>query len=58
MMILNLRPENAAVLCTCIEDLMGRFTEEQINKILAVIEEVLGPFPPKEEQPDEEMEGA
>lgn len=57
MMILNLRPENAAVLSTCIEDLMGRFTEDQINEILAVIEEVLGPFEPKEHY-DEEMEGA
>lgn len=47
-MILNVRPENLAVLSTCIENIYGRYTEDQQNEIQAIIEEVLGPFPPKE----------
>lgn len=53
IMILNVRPENGAVLSTCIEDFMTRFTEEQQNEIQAIIEEVLGPFPPKDHLAEE-----
>lgn len=54
IMILNNRPENAAILNACIEDLITRFTEDQQYEILAIVEEVLGPFPPKEEVADED----
>lgn len=57
IMILNVRPENAAILSTCIEDFMTRFTEDQQNEIQAIIEEVLGPFPQREEE-QQEGEGA
>lgn len=48
IMILNVRPENLAVLSTCIENVHGRYNEDQQNEIQAIVEEVLGPFPPKE----------
>lgn len=57
-MILNNRPESLAVLSTCIEDFMGRYTEDQQAEIMAVIEDVLGPFPEKEYAPEEEEEEA
>lgn len=57
IMILNVRPENAAILSTCIEDFMIRFTEDQQNEIQAIIEEVLGPFPERQEEPEAD-EGA
>lgn len=53
IMILNVRPENAAILSTCIEDFMTRFTEDQQNEIQVIIEEVLGPFPQREEEQQE-----
>lgn len=49
IMILNNRPENAAILDACIESMITRFTEDQQYEILAIIEEVLGPFPVREE---------
>lgn len=54
IMILNLRPENLAVLSTCIENLIDRYTDDQQAEMLAIIEEILGPFPPKDETPEEE----
>lgn len=54
IIILNVRPENLAVLSACIEDFMTRFTEDQQNEIQVIIEEVLGPFPPKEHAEDGE----
>ncbi|CAN8103968.1 unnamed protein product [Discula destructiva] len=57
IMILNIRPENLAVLSTCIEDLIGRYNDDQQAEILAIIEEVLGPFPPKEYVAEGEGEG-
>lgn len=56
IMILNVRPENLAILSACVED-MTRYTEDQQNEIQAIIEEVLGPFPPRE-QPEEGADGA
>lgn len=49
IMILNVRPENPAVLSACVEDFMTRFTEDQQAEIQAIIEELLGPFPQREE---------
>lgn len=43
IMIINLRPDNPAVLAACIEDAESRFDEEKQQEILAIIEEVLGP---------------
>lgn len=48
IMIINLRPDNPAVLAACVEDAESRFDEEKQQEILAVIEEVLGPLPVKE----------
>lgn len=48
IMILNVRPENGAVLSACVDDFVSRFTEDQQNEIMTIIEEVLGPFPPRE----------
>lgn len=48
IMIINLRPDNPAVLAACVEDTESRFDEEKQQEILAVIEEVLGPLPVKE----------
>ena len=50
IMILNLRPINAAVLCTCVEDMAERFTDDQQIEMLNIIAEVLGQFPPREDQ--------
>lgn len=47
-MIINLRPDNPAVLAACVEDAESRFDEEKQHAILAIIEEVLGPLPVKE----------
>lgn len=57
-MILNVRPENPAILSACIEDFMTRFAEDQQNEIQAIIEETLGPFPQREEAEEGEGEGA
>lgn len=54
IIILNVRPENLAVLSACIEDFMTRFTEDQQNEIQAIIEKVLGPFPLREHAEDGE----
>lgn len=48
IMILNVRPENGAVLSACVDDFVTRFNEDQQMEIQTIIEEVLGPFPPKE----------
>ncbi|KAH8769864.1 calcitonin gene-related peptide-receptor component protein [Diaporthe sp. PMI_573] len=48
IMIINLRPDNPAVLAACVEDVESRFDEEKQQGILAIIEEVLGPLPVKE----------
>ncbi|KAI7777306.1 hypothetical protein LA080_003823 [Diaporthe eres] len=48
IMIINLRPDNPAVLAACVEDTESRFDEEKQQEIIAIIEEVLGPLPVKE----------
>lgn len=50
IMILNIRPENVAILNCIVEDAESRFNEDQQTEMLAMIEEVLGPFPVKEGQ--------
>ncbi|KAL1865186.1 hypothetical protein Daus18300_007313 [Diaporthe australafricana] len=50
IMIINLRPDNPAVLAACIEDAVSRFDEDKQQEILAVVEEVLGPLPVKAAQ--------
>jgi len=40
--ILNLRPGSTAVLSTTIEDMEERFTEDEQNRIVDIIAEVLG----------------
>ncbi|AEO71440.1 1ae53528-d61c-4174-8042-02ce116dccbb [Thermothielavioides terrestris] len=40
--ILNLRPPSTAVLSTAIEDMEERFTDDEQNKIVDIIAEVLG----------------
>jgi hypothetical protein len=42
LMILNLRPTSSAVLSTMVEDMEERFSEDEQNKILDIITEVLG----------------
>lgn len=54
IMILNVRPENPAILSTCIEDFMTRFTEDQQAEIQAIVEQVLGPFPQKEGEQEQD----
>lgn len=40
--ILNMRPSSSAILSTAIEDMEERFTEEEQNRIVDIIAEVLG----------------
>lgn len=49
-MILNLRPNNVVLLNAIIEEMGERFTEEQQEELVAIIIEVLGDFPPQEEE--------
>lgn len=47
--ILNLRPSSTALLSTAIEDMEERFSDEEQNKIVDIIAEVLGRNPEAEE---------
>lgn len=49
-MILNLRPNSVATLNTVLEDMELRFTEDQQVEIVTIITEVLGQFPPAEDE--------
>ena len=55
LMILNIRPPTIAVLNVVIEDMGGRFTDEEHEDILNGIAEVLGRHP-EQEQPEENGE--
>ncbi|KAL2265466.1 hypothetical protein VTJ83DRAFT_6566 [Remersonia thermophila] len=46
--ILNLRPSSSALLSTAIEDMEERFSEEEQNRIVDIIAEVLGRSDPGE----------
>ncbi len=55
--ILNLRPSSTALLSTAIEDMEDRFTEDEQNKMVEIIGEVLGrdePAKDGEEAADDE----
>lgn len=54
--ILNLRPTSVAVLSAAIEDMEERFSEEEQNKIVDIIVEVLGRDEPEAGGEGEEME--
>ncbi|KAK4115788.1 hypothetical protein N656DRAFT_400701 [Canariomyces notabilis] len=47
--ILNLRPTSVAVLSTAIEDMEERFSEEEQNRVVDIIVEVLGRDDPEHE---------
>lgn len=49
-MILNLRPNNVPTLNTILEDMELRFTDDQQTDIVTIITEVLGQFPPAEDE--------
>ncbi|KAI1101773.1 RNA polymerase Rpb4-domain-containing protein [Jackrogersella minutella] len=51
IMILNIRPNNIAVLNAVVEDMEIRFSAEQQQDILDIIAEILGQFP---EAPEED----
>ncbi|KAI8634446.1 HRDC-like protein [Xylariaceae sp. FL1651] len=53
IMIVNLRPTTIAALNAVLEDMEGRFSEEQHQEILDIIIEVLGEFPPPLEEDNE-----
>ncbi|KAK4166676.1 RNA polymerase Rpb4-domain-containing protein [Cladorrhinum sp. PSN259] len=54
--ICNIRPMSAPTLSGVIEDIENRFTEEEQNRIVEIIAEVLGSDDPREEE-EEEGEG-
>ncbi|KAI1369026.1 HRDC-like protein [Xylaria arbuscula] len=58
IMIVNLRPTGTVVLNAVLEDMEGRFTEQQQEEIVNIITEVLGAFPEEEEAAEEGDEEA
>ncbi|KAK4101535.1 hypothetical protein N658DRAFT_425534 [Parathielavia hyrcaniae] len=54
--ILNLRPLSSAVLSTAIEDMEERFGDEEQNKIVDIVGEVLGRLEPAEGAAGDEMD--
>ncbi|KAJ4306941.1 hypothetical protein N0V88_000314 [Collariella sp. IMI 366227] len=54
--VLNLRPSSSALLSTAIEDMEERFSEDEQNKIVDIIGEVLGREEPAEGEEGEEMD--
>ncbi|KAL2126729.1 hypothetical protein VTI74DRAFT_336 [Chaetomium olivicolor] len=54
--ILNLRPSSSALLSTAIEDMEERFSEEEQNKIVDIIGEVLGRDEPAEDEEGMEVD--
>ncbi|KAL1837648.1 hypothetical protein VTJ49DRAFT_3547 [Mycothermus thermophilus] len=55
--ILNLRPSSSALLSTAIEDMEERFSEDEQNRIVDVIAEVLGRSDPAEADGEGELDG-
>lgn len=53
IMIVNLRPTGTVVLNAVLEDMEGRFTEQQQEEIVNIITEVLGAFPEEEKAAEE-----
>ena len=54
---MNLRPTNSAVLSTAIEDMEERFTEDEQNRIVDIIVEVLGRDDPEGQEEGADGEG-
>jgi len=54
--ILNLRPSSTALLSTIVEDMEERFTEDEQNKIIEIIAEVLGSDDPPADGAGEDEE--
>lgn len=44
LMILNHRPPNRAVLCTLIEEYEERFTESQLDDLVGIVRDAIGPM--------------
>ncbi|GAW15831.1 hypothetical protein ANO14919_052530 [Xylariales sp. No.14919] len=53
IMVVNLRPTASAALNAVLEDMEGRFNEQQQDEIINIVIEVLGEFPPPAEEGDE-----
>ncbi|TGJ87207.1 hypothetical protein E0Z10_g1539 [Xylaria hypoxylon] len=52
IMVVNLRPTTSAALNAVLEDMEGRFDEQQQSEIINIVIEVLGEFPPPAEEGD------
>ncbi|RWA15070.1 hypothetical protein EKO27_g92 [Xylaria grammica] len=57
IMVVNLRPTASAALNAVLEDMEGRFNEQQQDEIINIVIEVLGEFPPPAEEGDEHAMG-
>lgn len=51
IMALNLRPTTPAALSAIVEEMESRLDEDQRAAVVDIIVDVLGQFPPREEQP-------
>ncbi|KAI1108665.1 HRDC-like protein [Nemania sp. NC0429] len=54
IMVVNLRPTTIAALNAVLEDMEGRFSEQQQEAIIQIVVEVLGEFPPAPEDGEED----
>ncbi|KAI1199317.1 HRDC-like protein [Nemania serpens] len=54
IMVVNLRPTTTAALNAVLEDMEGRFSEQQQEAIIQIVIEVLGEFPPPPEDGEED----
>ncbi|KAI1164752.1 HRDC-like protein [Nemania serpens] len=54
IMIVNLRPTTIPALNAVLEDMEGRFSEQQQEAIIQIVTEVLGEFPPPPEDGEED----
>ncbi|KAI1305481.1 HRDC-like protein [Xylaria venustula] len=56
IMIVNMRPTTSPALNAVLEEMEGRFDEQQTEEIINIIVEVMGDFPPEEEGDEDAME--
>ncbi|KAI0545232.1 HRDC-like protein [Xylaria curta] len=56
IMVVNLRPTTSAALNAVLEDMEGRFSEQQQEEIINIVVEVLGEFPLSGEGEEDAME--
>ncbi|KAI0406394.1 HRDC-like protein [Xylaria palmicola] len=54
IMIVNLRPANSPALNAALEEMEGRFSEQQQEEIIGIVADVLGQFPPPPEEGDDD----